>query len=109
MSRATKERSTPDPLENLWLELAADEFVHYTIREVKGNCPVTLVMRAKQDSEFTVSCGDAVERFALIASSDTASVHVLTLPEGDEFTIKVAVSAGILQIAEVHFDLPKAQ
>lgn len=94
----------PDPLENLWLELAKDEFVHYTIREVKGICPVYLNVRCTEDTIFTVSCGQIEKRFSIKESDDIQRIKVFILPEGDEYAIKVTVEMGTMQIAEVCFD-----
>lgn len=94
----------PDPLDNLWLELAAGEFVHYTIREVQTSSPVSMVLRSIEDAEFSISYNDMQKVFSLKATDEAQKVYLLTLPKGDEYAIKVAVISGILQIAEVHFD-----
>ena len=71
-----------DPLNDLALELAAGEYANYTVREVEMPCSVTL--------------GEG----SILKPQDSQSV---TIPAGEERTVKVTVKEGTLQLKTVKF------
>ncbi len=91
--------------EELWPELSTGEFVHYTIRDVKEDCPVTLQVRALCDSVLIVSVGGQERRLELSKASgqETGKMEALTLPQGEAYAVRVEVEKGTIQIASVEF------
>ena len=89
---------------DLWLVLRPEEFVHYTIHDVKESCKVTLSMRCDEPSEIEVGCGTDVRQIRLMPSGEISSVEVLTLSAGDEQQVCVKALEGEVQIESVAFE-----
>lgn len=94
----------PNAVKNLWLEMSDGEYVHYSVYDVKDHCDVRLSLRSVKDSVIRVSCGDMSEEFRVSASEEVAEIHTLTLPAGDEYSLKVEVLSGSVQFDRVYFD-----
>ena len=80
------------------------EYVHYSVYDVKDHCDVRLSLRGLKDSVIRVSCGDLSGEFVIPASEEVAEIHTLTLPAGDEYSLKVEVLSGSVQFDRVYFD-----
>ena len=93
----------PSALDCLWLEMSAGEFAQYTVRDVQTPCPVTLTAMAQTDSHIVCSAGAATAELD-ISAGEPVTLPVLTLPAGEEWTLRVTVSSGTVQIASVQFD-----
>ena len=93
-----------DPLEDLALELSAGEFANYTVREVEKPCQVTLngvgpcivELFCNGESLGTVT----LEEGSILEPKDSQAV---TIPAGEERTVKVVVKEGTLQLKKVKF------
>ena len=96
--------NTPRAVDSLWLVLRPEEFVHYTIHDVKESCKVTLSMRCDEPSEIEVGCGTDVRQIRLMPSGEISSVEVLTLSAGDEQQVCVKALEGEVQIESVAFE-----
>ena len=93
-----------DPLQDLALELAAGEYANYTVREVEKPCSVTL--RGVGPCTVELSCGGeslgavTLGEGSILKPQDSQSV---TIPAGEERTVKVTVKEGTLQLKTVKF------
>ena len=94
----------PRAVDSLWLVLRPEEFVHYTIHDVKESCKVILSMRCDKPSEIEVGCGEDTRRIRLMPSEEITSVEALTLPAGDEHQVCVKALEGEVQIEAVAFE-----
>ena len=92
----------PSAMNTLWLEMTAGEFVHYSIREVEDSCQVSIGLRVLEDAVVTVSAGEVRQTLTLPAG-ELQTVSAITLPAGELWQVRVEVTSGTVQIAEVQF------
>ena len=86
------------------MELSAGEFANYTVREVEKPCQVTLngvgpctvELLCDGESLGTVT----LEEGSILEPKDSQAV---TIPAGEERTVKVVVKEGTLQLKKVKF------
>jgi len=94
-----------DPLEDLALELSAGEFANYTVREVKQDCFVTV--EGIGEGEADVYCnGQKIGSIHLPAGNilEPLSAKPVTIPAGEEATVRIAVTSGTVTIRNVKFE-----
>lgn len=93
-----------NPLEDLALELSAGEFANYTVREVKEPCKVTLNGVGPCTVELFCD-GQSLGAVTLDQGNilEPQDAQPVTIPAGEERTVKVAVKDGTLQLKKVKF------
>ena len=93
-----------DPLQDLALELAAGEYANYTVREVEKPCTVKLsgvgCCKAELYCDGTLPGTVSLDEGSILNPQDSEAV---TIPAGEERTVKVVVKEGTLQLKTVKF------
>ena len=103
-----------DPLTDLALELGEGEFANYSVREVKENCGVTLSgvgLGGAAEVELLAANVPAGEAFVSLGTITVPEGSILnpvdaakiTIPAGEDVTVKVVVKKGTLQIKTMKF------
>ena len=97
---------TPNAIKNLWLELQAGEYVHYSVYDVRESCAVSLSVMPLTDAKIRVTCGDLTAEISVRKADKAASekIKVLDLPTGDAYRIRVEVLEGTVQFERIWFD-----
>ena len=93
-----------DPLHDLALELSEGEFANYTVREVEKDC--TVCLEGVGECEVELQCGGkSAGTVKLTAGSilKPAISEKVTIPAGEEQTVKVIVKKGTLTLKTVKF------
>lgn len=93
------------PLENLILELHANEYVTYSIYDVQKNCPVYLSLRATTASSVQISDDDTDTGYMFqLAGHDTfREIETLCLPPNEHHHIQIKVLSGCIQVEHITF------
>lgn len=93
-----------DPLNDLALELSAGEYANYTVREVEKPCRVILIGVGPCTVEL--SCDGEILGTVTLVEEDILKpqdAQAVTIPAGEERTVKVTVKEGTLQLKTVKF------
>ncbi len=93
----------PSALENLALALRKGEFVHYTVRDVRESCRVSLRLGALSQGILLVSCGGTESRLEITPAETVQELPALTLPQGEEYAVRVEALEGEIYLEEVKF------
>ncbi len=96
-----------DPLTDLALELAADEYAYYTVHEVLEPCSVSIEATSPAGAVVEVSCnGEVAGTLNLTQAQDVLTPiysNTVTIPASGEAVVKLTVKSGIAQIKNVRF------
>ena len=94
----------PVSVSALMLELNADDFASYTIREVKNGCKFTLELEAPTDAKLVISCGDeTIAELTINASDEMLTLDAGIVPAGEEQVVRVTAVSGTVRLSAVSF------
>ncbi|MCI8624668.1 MAG: glycoside hydrolase family 5 protein [Lachnospiraceae bacterium] len=115
----------PDPLKDLWVELAEGEYVSYTIREVTEGCKATVWIRGRAEtgSQIQVSVRKPEDGTAegtpfaentpieeeVLFSEETCERQLMNLPAGEAWEVRIFVTKGCVQIEKIAFSFLSAK
>lgn len=94
-----------NPLEELWLEMQAEEFACYTIRNITCDCYAACRMIPLEDSIVRFICEENVTEKQVEKSEKEILTDIMCLSPGRMKTIKVQVISGRVIFIELNFPI----
>ena len=92
-----------DPLESLLLQLDEGAFAAYTVRRVRGRCPVSVTARSLGGGTLEVSEGGRAVQIEIPAGRGFSAFEAPELEEGDVRTVRLRCTGGSVQVEKVTF------
>ena len=96
-------QNLPSALQGLGLVLQEGEFAQYTVRDVKGSCPVSLKLCGRKKGRLKVSCGQGEKLLPFEGEESLREILALDIPEGKEHALRVECLEGEIYLEEVSF------
>lgn len=96
-------QNLPSALDSLMLALRKGEFVHYTVKDVKESCLVSLRLRCEEPSVLRVSCAGMEQILQITPTKDFREIQMLKLPAGEEYAVRIETLEGEILLEEVLF------
>ena len=92
-----------DPLESLLLQLDEGAFAAYTVRRVRGRCPVSVIARSLGGGRLEVSEGGRAVQIEIPAGRGSRAFEAPELEEGDARTVRLRCTGGSVQVEKINF------